>query len=80
MAQHTRFLTVPTGSHRFAFDRILGQPRLNGLKQRAIEDRFVFAWVNLATIGDLADVEPVLEQMGERADPIASSSEQTPIR
>jgi hypothetical protein len=36
------------------------------LEQVAAEDRFILAATHLTPIGDLADVEPVLEQMSER--------------
>jgi hypothetical protein len=39
------------------------------LEQVAAEDRFILAATHLTPIGDLADVEPVLEQMGEGPTP-----------
>ena len=38
---------------------------LHGLEQIAAEDRRLLAAMHLTPIGDLADVEPVLEQMGK---------------
>ena len=35
--------------------------------RRGLEDRFMLAAMHLAPIGNLADVEPVLEQMGKRS-------------
>ena len=39
------------------------------LEQVVAEDRFILAATHLTPIGDLADVEPVLEQMGEGPTP-----------
>jgi hypothetical protein len=36
--------------------------------------------MNLAAVDDLAKVEPVLEQMGERSDPEAATADGTPSR
>ena len=48
---------------------------LDGVEQGTIEDRRVTAAMDLAPIGDLADVEPVLEQVGERPHPEAASAD-----
>ena len=44
-----------------------GALRLHGLEQVPAEDRFVLAAMHLAPIGDLSDVEPVFEEIGERS-------------
>jgi hypothetical protein len=40
---------------------------LHGFEQLTGEDRLMLAAMHLASIDDLADVEPVLEQMGKRS-------------
>src|ERR1700730_9019965 len=44
-----------------------GAPGLHGFEQIAGEDRRMLAAMHLASIDDLADVDPVLEQMGKRS-------------
>src|ERR1700738_1530080 len=46
-------------------DGVGGALGLHGLEHVAAEDRLMFAAMHLTPIGDLADVEPVLEQMGK---------------
>ena len=48
------------------------KPRLHGREQRTIEDRFMITLVSLAAVDHLADVEAVLEQIGERPHPEAA--------
>jgi hypothetical protein len=38
------------------------------------KDRFMLAAMHLASIDDLADVEPVLEQMGKRSDAVPDAA------
>ena len=47
-------------------DGVGGALGLHGLEQVAGEDRLMLAAMHLTPIGDFADVEPVLEQMGKR--------------
>ena len=60
-----------------------GAPGLHGFEQIAGEDRLMLAAMHLASIDDLADVEPVLEQMGKRshaeADAAASAASRRPL-
>src|SRR6202045_3756529 len=49
-------------------------PGLHGFEQIAGEDRLMLAAMHLASIDDLADVEPVLEQMGKRSDAEADAA------
>jgi hypothetical protein len=51
-----------------------GAPGLHGFEQIAGEDRLMLAAMHLASIDDLADVEPVLEQMGKRSDAEADAA------
>src|SRR5690348_12616003 len=44
---------------------LLGQLTLNGLEQIAIEDWRLLACESLASVDDLADIEPVTEQISE---------------
>ena len=48
-------------------DGVGGALGLHGLEQVAAEGRLMLAAMHLTPIGDLADVELVLEQMGERS-------------
>jgi hypothetical protein len=48
-------------------DGVGGALGLHGLEQVAAEDRLMLAAMHLTPVGDLAEVEPVLEQMGERS-------------
>src|SRR5712691_2602111 len=50
-------------------DRPRYKPGLHGLEQLTIEDRLVVTMVNLTTVDHLADVEAVLEQIGQRSHP-----------
>jgi hypothetical protein len=47
---------------------------LHGLEKGAAEDRLMLAAMHLTPIGDLAEVEPVLEQMGKRSDAEADTT------
>jgi hypothetical protein len=47
-------------------DGVGGEFFLHGLEQVAAKDRLMLAPMHLSSIGDLADVEPVLEEMGKR--------------
>src|ERR1700722_9628753 len=51
-----------------ARDGFLLEPLLHGFEQPSIDNRRVFAGVNLAAIGDLANVEAVLQEVGQRPD------------
>jgi hypothetical protein len=53
---------------------------LHGFKQIQVEDRLMLALVHLVAINDLADIEAVLQKMGERADPIAGRLERSTVR
>ena len=44
------------------------QHGLDAIEHLPIDDGRVLAFVHLAAIGDLADIEPVLQHVGERAD------------
>ena len=46
-------------------DGVGGALGLHGLEQIAGEDRLMLAAMHLTPIGDLAEVEPVLEEMGK---------------
>src|SRR6202040_2059066 len=48
-------------------DGVGGALGLHGLEQIAAEYRLMLAAMHLTPIGDLAEVEPGLEQMGERS-------------
>jgi hypothetical protein len=56
-------------------DGVGGPFGLHGLEQVGAEDRRMLAAMHLAPLGDLADVEPVLEQMGERSDAEIASAQ-----
>ena len=45
--------------------------RLDAIEDVAIDDGRVLALVHLAAIGDLTDIEPVLQHVGERARRVA---------
>jgi hypothetical protein len=51
-----------------------GEFFLHGLEHVAAEDRLVLAAMHLTPKGDLADVEPVLEEMGKRSHAKANSA------
>jgi hypothetical protein len=57
-------------------DGVGGALGLHGLEQIAAEDRLMLAAMHLTPIRDLAEVEPVLEQMGKGTQ--ASSSRMRP--
>ena len=52
-------------------DSLLLEPRLNRLEQIQIQNGLVPAPVDFATVDDLADVEAVLEEVGEGANAVA---------
>jgi len=47
---------------------------LDGVERGAVEDRLMLAGMNFATVGHVADVEAVLEEMRERANAVSSAS------
>ena len=51
-----------------------GEFFLHGLEQVAGEDRLMLAAIHLTPVIDLADVEPVLEEMGKRSHAKANSA------
>src|SRR5229473_103118 len=53
------------------FQGTFGQPGLDGVERGAVEDRLMLAGMNFATVGHVADVEAVLEEMRQRADAIS---------
>src|SRR5207244_3773184 len=61
-------------------DGVGGEFLLHGLEQGAIEDRMVLPAMRLAAIDHLADVEPVLEQIAEGADPEADAPDDPSVR
>jgi len=54
--------------------------QLNGLEQVAIEDRRMLCWTDLAPEDDLADIEPVAQEIGERASGEGDAAVGPPIR
>src|SRR5260370_2372606 len=56
------------------FQGTFGQPGLDGVERGAVEDRLMLAGMNFATVGHVADVEAVLEEMRQRADAISPAS------
>src|SRR5712671_335154 len=56
------------------FQGTFGQPGLDGVERGAVEDRLMLAGMNFATVGHVADVEAVLEEMRERANAVSSAS------
>src|ERR1700674_4839117 len=69
-----------TPEPNFAGNRIGGKLGLDGLKQLAIEDRLMLSGVNPAAVHDLADVEPILEQMRQRTDAEADAATHAAIQ
>src|SRR5260370_25646845 len=56
---------------RMPFQGTFGQPGLDGVERGAVEDRLMLAGMNSATVGHVADVEAVLEEMRERANAVS---------
>src|SRR5712692_918820 len=61
-------------------DGVGGEFFLHGLEQGAIEDRLMLPAMDLAAIDHLADVEPVLEQIGEGAHSEPDASDDPAVR
>src|SRR6266852_7111979 len=61
-------------------DGVGGEFFLHHLEQGAIEDRRMLPAMHLAAVDHLADVEPVLEQIGEGAHPEADASDDPAVR
>jgi hypothetical protein len=59
---------------------LLREFQLNGLEQVAIEDRRMLGWTDLIPENDLADVEPVAQEIGERASGEGDTTDGPPIR
>ena len=59
---------------------LLHQLSLNGLEQVTIEDRRMLCWTDLALEDDLADIEPVAQEIGERASGEGDAADGPPIR
>src|SRR6202045_1706922 len=62
------------------FHGTFGQPGLDGVERGAVEDRLMLAGMNLATIGHVADVEPVLEEMRKGATAVSPAPHRPPAR
>jgi hypothetical protein len=60
-------------------DSAFGQLGLPRLEQLSIDDGLMLALVRLPAIDDLADIEAVLEQMSDRADPVSLGGDGLPI-
>src|SRR5260370_36634712 len=58
---------------RMPFQGTFGQPGLDGVERRAVEDRLMLAGMDFATVGHVADVEAVLEEMRERANAVSAA-------
>jgi hypothetical protein len=56
---------------QLSLDGAIGELGLYRLEQVPIDDRCMLAFVGLAAIDDLADIEAVLEEVGERANPVS---------
>src|SRR6266481_12435 len=61
-------------------DLVGGELGLHGLEQSPVEDRLLRPAMHLAAIDHLADVEPVLEEIGERAHPEADAPDDPSVR
>src|SRR6266851_3140649 len=59
---------------RMPFQGTFGQPGLDGVERGAVEDRLMLAGMNFATVGHVADVEAVLEEMREGANAVSPAS------
>jgi hypothetical protein len=53
---------------------------LDGLEQVTIEDRRMLRWTNLALEDHLADVEPIVQELGEGASGEGNAANGPPIR
>src|SRR5258708_35678962 len=62
------------------FQGTFGQPGLDGVERGAVEDRLMLAGMNFATVGHVADVEAVLEEMRERGKAVSPPSFRTAAR
>ena len=68
------------GSGELSLNSPLGKFCLDGFEYLAIEDRRVFAPVDLAAIDDLTNIEAILQNMGERADHEALGGDDPAVR
>ena len=59
--------------------RLLLQLGLHGVKESPVQDWLMLAGMDLAAIRDLANVEPVLQEMCERAVTVAGGCDDPPI-
>src|SRR6266576_643854 len=53
---------------------------LDALEQVMVEDRWMLCWIYLAPEDDLADIEPVAQEIGERASGEGDATNGPPIR
>jgi hypothetical protein len=58
---------------------LLGKPLLNSLEPIPIEDRWMLARADLALEADLADVEAIAQEIGERASGEGDAADGAPI-
>src|SRR5258708_38758555 len=56
------------------FQGTFGQPGLDGVERGAVDDRLMLAGMNFATVGNVADVEAVLEEMRQGANAVCAAS------
>src|ERR1700732_5343714 len=61
-------------------DGVGGELGLHGLEQSPIEDRLLLPAMDLAAIDHLADVKPVLEEIGERTHSEADTPDDPSVR
>src|SRR5271156_4161649 len=54
--------------------------QLNGLEQGTIEDRRMLCWTDLVLEYHLADIEPVAQEIGERASGEGDATDGPPVR
>jgi hypothetical protein len=59
---------------------LFGEPLLDGLEQAAVEDRRMLRPTDLAPEDHFADVEPVAQEIGERASGEGDAADGPPIR
>jgi len=64
---------------RMPFQGTFGQPGLDGVEPGAVEDRLMLAGMNFTTVGHVADVEAVLEEMRQGANAVSPPPMDRPL-
>src|SRR5215207_6849863 len=77
--QQSRQERLPLSSRVPPLNGILVEERLHGLEHRSLDQGWLLAFVDLSLVGDLADVEAVAQDVGQRPSPDRGVADAAPV-